>query len=120
MDRRIIYNRKEVMERRKELRNNSTYAEVYLWKHLQKSQLSNCKFRRQFSIDGYIVDFYCTEKKLAVELDGQQHFEKEIIEYDKNRTKYLESLGIKVIRFENQEVLYDTERVLKDITKMLE
>ena len=81
--------------------------------------MANCKFRRQNSIGNYIVDFFCYEKKLVIELDGQPHFEENNIEYDLNRTKYLESLGLMVIRFENQEVLYDTDRVLKEIEKLL-
>ena len=115
----IIDNRIELKGRRKELRNKSTQAEKHLWKYLQKSQLADCKFRRQVSIDSYVVDFLCNEKKLVIELDGEYHFEKETIEYDKKRTKFLESLGLTVIRFENQDVLYDTERVLKEIEKFL-
>ncbi|MBU2494792.1 MAG: endonuclease domain-containing protein [Bacteroidetes bacterium] len=87
-----------------------------IFKH---SQLANCKFRRQNSIGNYIVDLFCYEKKLVIELDGQPHFEKKGIEYDKKRTHYLESIGLNVIRFENNEILYDTDRVLKDIAQIV-
>lgn len=115
-----MYNRKELKQRRQKLRNNATQAEKHLWRYLKHSQLANCKFRRQNSIGSYIVDFFCYEKKLVIELDGQPHFEQKRIEYDKKRTEYLESLGIKVIRFENNEVLLDTDRVLRDIEKIIQ
>ena len=114
-----LHNKKELKPGRKELRNNPTLAEKHLWRYLKHSQLSGKKFRRQHSIGYYIVDFFCYESNLVIELDGQPHFEEENIGYDKNRTKYLESLGLSVIRFENQEVLYNTERVLKEIEKYL-
>ena len=103
------------MTKRKELRNNSTYAEVYFWQQVKGSQLEGRKFRRQVSIGSYVVDFYCPEEKLVVELDGDVHFNEEAIKYDKKRTEFLESLGLKVIRFENQDVLKNTEYVLSKI-----
>lgn len=115
----ILFNRPELKEKRRKLRNNATYAEKHLWQYLKHSQLTNTKFRRQQSIGPFIVDFFCYKTKLAIELDGQHHFEKETIEYDKRRTKFLESNGIKVVRFENQEVLYDTDRVLKEIEELV-
>ncbi|MGD8782644.1 MAG: endonuclease domain-containing protein [Ignavibacteria bacterium] len=114
-----LHNRKELKSRRKKLRNNATYAEKHLWKFLKHSQLAGKKFRRQHSIGNYIVDFFCYEENLAVELDGQHHSDKEVIEYDKERTKFLESLGIKVIRFENHEVIFNTDNVLKKIEEKL-
>ncbi len=114
-----LHNKKELKVRRQSLRNNATYAEKHLWKFLKHSQLAGKKFRRQHSIGNYVVDFFCYEKNLAVELDGHHHLEKEVIEYDKERTKFLESLGVKVIRFENLEVIFDTDRVLRDIEKIL-
>ncbi len=111
-----IYNRKYLKSRRKELRNNSTKAEIILWKYLKSSQLEGRKFRRQQSIGNYIVDFYCPKERLVIELDGEVHFNKDAIEYDKLRTEYLESKFIKVIRFENKEVIYNIEKVLKTIS----
>jgi len=115
---RKIFNKKELKSRRKELRNNSTYAEVFFWQQIKKGQLEGRKFRRQASINSYVIDFYCPEEKIAVELDGEVHFDEEIIKYDKEKTRYLESLGIRVIRFENQDVLKNTEYVLNTIKKL--
>ena len=110
-----IFNKKELKPRRKELRNNSTYAEVYFWQQVKGRQLEGRKFRRQTSIGPFVVDFYCPEEKLVVELDGEVHFNEEAIKYDKERTEYIETLGLRVIRFENNEVLKNTEFVLNKI-----
>ena len=113
-----IFNKKELESRRKELRNNSTYAEVFFWQQIKKGQLEGRKFRRQTSIGSYIVDFYCPEEKIVVELDGEVHFNEEARKYDKERTEYLESIGLRVIRFENQDVLKNTEYVMNTIKKL--
>ncbi|RJP59833.1 MAG: endonuclease domain-containing protein [Ignavibacteriales bacterium] len=112
-----IHNKKYLKENRKQLRNNSTEAEILLWLELKQSKLDGRKFRRQHSIGNYIVDFYCPLEKLSVELDGEIHFQEEQIKYDKSRDAYINSLGIKVIRFENQDVIYGIEEVLKQISK---
>jgi len=100
---------------RKDLRNNGTSAEAFLWKHLSKSQLKGRKFRRQHSIGNYIVDFYCPQEKLIIELDGQYHNKPEAQEKDQKRTKYLENLGFIVIRFENKMVFDTLKSVLNEI-----
>ncbi len=110
-----IFNKKELKPRRKELRNNSTYAEVYFWQQVKSGHLAGRKFRRQTSIGSFVVDFYCPEEKLVIELDGEVHFNEEAVKYDKERTDYIESLGLKVIRFENNEVLINTEFVLNKV-----
>ena len=110
-----IFNKKELIPRRKELRNNSTYSEVFFWQQVKQSQLEGRKFRRQTSVGNYVVDFYCPEEKLVVELDGEVHFDEEAIKYDKKKTEYLESLGLTVIRFENNDVLKNTDYVLNKI-----
>lgn len=92
-----IHNKKYLKENRKQLRNNSTEAEILLWLELKQSKLDGRKFRRQHSIGNYIVDFYCPSEKLAVELGGEIHFQEEQIKYDKSRDAYINSLGIKVI-----------------------
>jgi very-short-patch-repair endonuclease len=84
---------------------------------LKHCQLEDRKFRRQASVGSYIVDFYCPSEKLVVELDVEVHFEEEAKKCDAKRTEYLESLGLKVIRFENQEVIYNLDKVLKEISK---
>ena len=112
-----INNKKHLENYRKELRNNPTKAESMLWKALQKKLLEGRKFRRQHSIGNYIVDFYCPTEKLIVELDGSVHENFINEEYDFNRTKYLNSLGLQVIRFENHLVFEQMDMVL-DAIKM--
>jgi len=101
-------------ERRRELRQNQTSVEEELWFELRHSKLG-FKFKRQHSIGGYILDFYCSEKKLIIELDGEVHNTKEAKEYDVVRDKYFKELGYKTIRFLNREVEGDIEKVLEKI-----
>src|SRR3989344_2675303 len=98
-----IYNILKLKGRRVDLRNNQTPQEILLWLRLRREQLG-FKFRRQHSIGGYIADFYCPIKKLVIEIDGSQHFEKESKEYDNVRSNYFEGLVIKVLRFTNVEI----------------
>lgn len=113
-----IHNIKILLTRRKELRNKSTPEEILLWLKLKNSQIG-FKFRRQHSIGGYIVDFYCPIKKLVIEIDGPQHLKKENKEYDKIRSDYFKGLNIKVLRFTNLEVATETEKVIRRITTSL-
>jgi len=106
-----------LIEKAKENRNNPTEAEKALWSQLRNKNLDD-KFRRQHLIDDFIVDFVCLRKKLVVEVDGEIHETKK--EYDEERTKILNDKGFKVIRFKNEEVLGNTDAVLKEITKQLE
>ncbi len=112
-----LFYRPELKERRKQLRNNPTQAEKHLWQYINNYQIEGVKFRRQVSIGPYIVDFFCFEKRLAIEADGQHHFDVDYEEYEKEREKYLEEKGIKILRFENVEILHDTDRVLQEIEK---
>jgi very-short-patch-repair endonuclease len=84
---------------------------------LKGSQLDGRKFRRQASIKSFVVDFYCPEAKLVIELDGDFHFDEESKKYDQERTRKIESEGLKVIRFEDQEVLLNLGKVLNEIKK---
>ncbi len=111
-------NRPDLKERRQLLRNRSTPAELFLWKYL-KGQKTGYKFQRQYSVDYYILDFYCPEKRLGIELDGNQHDIKETSEYDKHRTYYLSGFNIKIIRFRNDEVLGNVQEVLSKIISSL-
>ena len=111
-----IHNRKYLEERRKELRKNLTSAEATLWKSLQNKQLDGRKFRRQHSIENYIVDFYCPSEKLIIELDGAIHLDFAQQNYDFERTQNLENLGFKVLRFENKLVFESLEYVLNEIS----
>ena len=110
-----INNKPSLKPYRKQLRKNLTPAEATLWKFLQRSQLEGRKFRRQHSVGNYILDFYCPEEKLCIELDGAGHFTDAGVEYDQARTAYLNSLNIKVIRFENKLVFKRLEAVLEEI-----
>ena len=114
-----IHNRQPLKSRRKELRGSLTPAEATLWKSLQRSQVGGKKFRRQHSVGNYILDFYCPECRLAVELDGQGHFTSMMSEYDYRRTEFLRKLNIRVIRFENRLVFENLEWVLHAISEHL-
>ena len=97
------------------LRKNPTPWESKLWYHLRNRNLDRVKFRRQFKIDKYIVDFCCLEKKLIIELDGGHHNENDNIIRDQQRKKYLENHGYKVLRFWNNEVDNNLEGVIDKI-----
>lgn len=99
----------------RDLRKNQTDAEKLLWHNLRNRQLENIKFKRQYSIGPYIVDFISLEKRLIIELDGGQHNEDENIIKDQARTEFLEKEGFKVLRFWNNDVLVNTENVLEEI-----
>ena len=115
LKRQQIHTRKELKEYRKFLRENMTLAEAFLWNFLKAKKLEGKRFTRQHSIGNYIVDFYCASEKLIVELDGQVHLNSTIEEKDLKRTRYLESLGFNVIRFENKMVFDFLPTVLKEI-----
>ncbi|MDO8565250.1 MAG: endonuclease domain-containing protein [bacterium] len=100
-------------ERRVELRKNQTPEEALLWQKLRQRKLGP-KFKRQHSVGPYILDFYCPERRLAIELDGFQHVENK--GYDKERSNYLSDLGIKVVRFWNSEVSDNIDFVLSKIS----
>ena len=106
-------------EKARILRKNMTKQERILWTFLRKKNINNLKFRRQYPIGNYIVDFICNEKKLIIEIDGGQHNENKNIIYDQERTKYLESKGYKVIRFWNNDIDKTIEEVYLDIFKHL-
>ena len=112
----LHYNRTRERDKRRSLRNNTSGAESKLWWRLRGKQLGT-KFRRQHSIDSYIVDFYAPSCKLAIEVDGDSHFTAQAVEYDLQRTAHLERFGIEVIRFTNAEVLENIEAVLDAISQ---
>jgi very-short-patch-repair endonuclease len=101
--------------RRKQLRRSLTPAEARLWIELKQSRLSGRKFRREHSVGKYVLDFYCVEEWLAVELDGQVHRNEAARAYDRERTEFLNGVGIEVIRFENILVFEELEFVLGTI-----
>jgi very-short-patch-repair endonuclease len=110
-----IFNKKHLKGFRQELRNDLTPAEAVLWTALQMKQLDGRKFRRQHSIENYIVDFYCPSEKIAIELDGKDHFTIEGSDSDDVRDSYLNDLGIKVLRYENRDIYNNLDAVLEDI-----
>ena len=101
-------------------KENTTEAEKLLWYYIKNRQVNNYRFRRQVAIGNYIVDFLCSEKKLIIELDGGQHNEDKNIAYDNERTKYLNNLGYKVIRFWDNDVFKNMKDVLENIYEELE
>jgi very-short-patch-repair endonuclease len=111
-----IHNQKGLEKRRKELRKNLTSAEATLWKSLQRSQLQGRKFRRQHSIQNFIVDFYCASENLIIELDGGIHLDFAQQNYDFERAKILEGLGFKIIRFENKLIFESLPEVLEEMS----
>lgn len=97
----------------REMRSHMTDAEALLWKLLHNRRIANAKFRRQHPVGRYILDFYCDEKKLAVELDGSQHMN--AVDYDQKREAWLKSQGVRILRFWNNQVLAETESVMEAI-----
>ena len=107
----------------RELRQELTQAEKILWAELRNRKLNGLKFRRQHPIDKFVLDFYCHERKLAIELDGSIHDVKLNKEYDEARTAMLGGLGIYTLRFRNDEVINNIESVLRkinEVTNMLQ
>jgi very-short-patch-repair endonuclease len=110
----------DIFKKAKELRRGMTPAETVLWKHLRNNKLNGLKFRRQHPLFIFIADFYCHQKKLIIELDGEVHDDPEQTEHDKNRTADLIEKGFSILRFRNEEVISDLEKVLERITKQCE
>ncbi|BCU64036.1 hypothetical protein F941_02368 [Acinetobacter bouvetii DSM 14964 = CIP 107468] len=104
-----------LLEFAKSMRHTATDAEILMWQLLRNKRFMNLKFRRQHVIAPYIVDFYCHELGLVIELDGSQHGTDDAIEYDTERTKFLEALGLTVVRYWNHDVLGRTDVVLEDL-----
>ena len=101
----------------RDLRRRQTDAERHLWMRIRGRELAAAKFRRQYSIGPYIVDFCCIDHRLVIELDGGQHLEN--VDADRERTVFLERLGFRVMRFWDNQVLTNTDAVLEDILEQL-
>jgi very-short-patch-repair endonuclease len=99
----------------RELRSNQTEAETFLWFKLRKRQLKNCQFYRQRIICNYIVDFYCPDAKLVIEIDGGQHYEEAGMKKDALRDQHLADLGLRVMRVSSREVFENTAGVRESI-----
>ena len=112
------YGKLNLKERARGMRHEATAAETKLWQCLRASQLG-VKFRRQHSIDRYIVDFVCLSHKLIVEVDGAKHSEPDQADYDRGRSALLAELGYRVLRFSNEQAINQTEEVLTVIKASL-
>ena len=112
------FNLKYQKQIRSQLRTNMSKPEEVLWQRIRRKQLG-VKFRRQHGIGRYIVDFYCAELNLVIEIDGDSHFSDEGKEKDAMRDAFLEALGIKVLRFTNEEVMKQTESVLERLFNLV-
>lgn len=108
--------RKEV---RQYLRRHATQPEQVLWHHLRGSQINGLKFRRQYGVDVYILDFYCPELRLAIELDGDSHYSEAGAKQDVERGEFLRKQNIKTLRFTNHEVMTNIEGILTIISSYL-
>ena len=116
----ILNNILSMMSKRRILRNNMTEEELILWSELKHSKLNGYKFRRQHSIGYYILDFYCPQKKIGIELDGTQHYQNDNFEYDQNRDAFLKACGVIVLRFTNIEVKKYLLKVINRVSIELE
>jgi len=113
-----IFNKTKEKEKRRRLRNNPTYTEKVLWLSLRKRQILGVRFLRQYGVNYFVIDFYAPKIKLAIEVDGSSHIGKE--EYDAERQKYIESFDIKMIRFTDEQVMGNTNNVVKSIEVIVE
>ncbi len=110
----------EIFKLARELRKNATKAEKELWKHLRNRQINGLHFRRQHPIHRFIADFFCYKCKLVIELDGKIHDEIAVKERDIEREKIIKEFGIKVIRFSNEDVFNEIDKVLYQIQKAID
>ncbi|MFA4873219.1 MAG: endonuclease domain-containing protein [Patescibacteria group bacterium] len=113
------YNDRELKSLRRTLRKNFTDQERLLWSKLRNRQLDGHKFYRQYGVGRYVVDFYCPEKRIVIELDGGHHTEKTNLQLDAERDKALNTLNIRVLRFWNHEVKTNLYGVLETILHIL-
>ena len=116
------YNKKSEQEKRRSLRKNMTYCEKIVWLNLRKRQLGY-RFLRQYSVDHFVIDFYCPDLKLAIEVDGASHNDPEQKKYDIQRQKYLEEFNIKFVRIKDEEFLCNPNEAfmkIEDTIKLLE
>ena len=111
----LHFNIISLKKRRRYLRSHLPKAEVLLWMHLSRRQMLGYKFRRQHSVDRFVVDFYCPELRLAIEVDGDSHFTPMARIYDRGRQTQIESFGISFLRVLNEDVYYNLDGVLDNI-----
>jgi very-short-patch-repair endonuclease len=114
-----LYNKTSEKDKRQSLRNNMPLAEQLVWARLKGKQIDNCKFRRQYSVGGFVVDFYTVEIKLAIEIDGDSHFTDGAEVADRERQSLIESSGIRFLRFTNRQVDEELGAVIEAISQMV-
>jgi very-short-patch-repair endonuclease len=114
-----IFNQQSELEKRRQLRKNSPKAEALLWARLKDRQMANAEFRRQYSVGVYVLDFYCPAHHLALELDGSRHDGEDAQEYDLIWQRTIETLGIRFLRFTNEDIYDRLEGVLALIEQAL-
>ena len=117
MKRKIIPYNPALKEKARQLRNNSTFTEIMMWNYLKNKQLKGYDFHRQKPVGEFIVDFFCSELMLAIEVDGESHYGNE--ESDLRRQNRLEQLGVSFLRFDDMEVRHNLDRVLKGIEEWI-
>ncbi len=113
------YNKKSEIEKRRFLRKEQTFTEKIVWTYLRRKQMLNYKFRRQYSVDYYVIDFYCPRLKLAVEIDGDVHNQLDQKEYDVKREDHLRKFNITFIRLTNEELLGNPNKAFKRIEEAI-
>ena len=109
----------KIFEFAKELRHSQTSAENFLWQILRNRRIEGTKFRRQHPLGNFVADFYCHEAKLVIELDGSIHEITEVKQYDNERQAAIEQLGLTVLRFTNDEIFSDIDKVIQKIINHL-
>ena len=115
----MLYYAARLKENSRQLRKKQTDCELLLWSRLRRKQLKGIQFYRQKPIGSFIVDFYAPKAKLVVELDGSQHFKEKNVDYDARRDAFLRSQGLKVLRFNNAQILKETQGVLEVIYRSI-
>lgn len=115
-----VFNKAGEKDKRRKLRGNMPLAEVILWDKLKNRSLNGHRFRRQYSVGKFVIDFYCPKKKLAIELDGESHFSEGADVRDKERQSIIEDYGINFLRFTNQDIYENLAGVLSKISDVLE
>ena len=116
-----LYNIPSMTKRRKMLRRSSPPAEIILWQYLKRKQLGGYKFRRQYSIGGYVVDFYCPRLRLVIEVDGPSHFiNNEAVKNDQERQAFIESFNIKFVRISNNDIYNNLEGVINKLLSVIQ
>jgi len=115
-----LYNLEILKSRRRVLRRNPPSPEIIVWNTVRNRQIDGCKFKRQYSVGRFVIDFFCPELKLAVEIDGDTHYKESEQEKDRHRQQYLEKLGIKFLRFTNQDINENLNGVVERIREYIQ